>query len=132
MIDIHHLVYAGVLLVFLTGVALMALAGFLTLGTGFLAALMVRCVKGRTPDRLPLRVLEHPETVDLSLLMEEVEQDGHRPAEEPSAAGIGVGRGMGSRVRTRTTPAEVSVSAIRWRRRKSAVVPDVTKSRAGC
>jgi hypothetical protein len=51
MIDTHHLAYAGVLLVFLAGAAIVAISAFLILGTVWLTVIGVRFIKCRTPHK---------------------------------------------------------------------------------
>jgi hypothetical protein len=71
MIDTHHLTYAGVLLVFFAGAAIVAVSAFLLLGTAWLTAMAVRCIKRRTPHKLPGRVDKRRNAVEHALPMEE-------------------------------------------------------------
>lgn len=71
MIDTHHLAYAGVLLVFLTGAAIVALATFLFMATGVLAAAAVRIIKLHASARLTARAYKRKNAVEVPLSMEE-------------------------------------------------------------
>ena len=70
MIDTHHLAYAGVLLVFFTGAAIVATTAVLLLGIGFLSALAGRIIRHHAPHMLsvPARKAGKPQE---SLSMEE-------------------------------------------------------------
>jgi hypothetical protein len=71
MIETHHLVYAGVLLVFLTGAATVALTAFLFIGTGLVTAIGVRFIKHRMALKLRKQADRRANAVELPLPMEE-------------------------------------------------------------
>lgn len=71
MIDNHHLAYAGVLLVFLAGAAIIAMASLLFLATGALAAVAVRIIKHLAHGRVPDRARKGRKAVERPLPMEE-------------------------------------------------------------
>ena len=71
MIATHHLAYAGVLLVFFAGAAIVAITAFLLLGTAWLTAVAVRVIKRRTPHKLPGQADKRRNAVEQALPMEE-------------------------------------------------------------
>lgn len=71
MIDPHHLAYGGVLLVFLTGAAIVALAFFAFLSTGVLAVLACRIIKRFALGRLPGGAAVRRNAVEPVMPMEE-------------------------------------------------------------
>lgn len=122
MIDPHHLVYAGVLLLFFTCAAIVALAGFLALGAGLLTAVVVRYTQRRNLCMLPRAAPENPKTAELSMLMEEsVESAGQGQARIRQDAGGRLEDSDRTSVCIGTAPVEASVSTIRWRRNKTAI-----------
>jgi hypothetical protein len=71
MIDTHHLAYAGVLLVFLVGAAVLAVSAFLILATAWLAVIGVRFIKRRTPHKPPGRTGKSRNALEPVLPIEE-------------------------------------------------------------
>ena len=92
MIDTHHLAYAGVLLVFFTGAAIIAATAVLLLGIGFLSALAARIIKHRTSHMLSARAREagKPEP---ALSMEEALRQVAASKVAPTQARRGTARG---------------------------------------
>lgn len=71
MIDTGHLVYAGVLLLFLAGAVIVALAALLFLSTGFLTAAAARIIRRGRLGTGPARRSRRGATLDVPLPMEE-------------------------------------------------------------
>ena len=92
MIDTHYLAYAGVLLVFFTGAAIVAATAVLLLGTGFLTALASRIIRNHAPHMLsvPARKAGKPQAV---VSMEEALRQVAASKAAPTQARRGTARG---------------------------------------
>jgi hypothetical protein len=63
MIDSNHLVYGSVILMFLVGALIVAVAGMLLLGVGFTVAMTVRFRKRRMPPKMVIAKAPQEEDV---------------------------------------------------------------------
>ncbi|MGX9898980.1 hypothetical protein ACW0JT_02245 [Arthrobacter sp. SA17] len=119
MIDTHHLAYAGVLLVFLAGTAIVAVSAFLLLGTAWLTVTGVRFVKRRRPHRPPGRAGKRRDALEPVLPMEEALRQAaagkanypQEPSGNDRESAIGARRGPSRRLRAQRRRTSVRTNA---------------------
>ena len=102
MIDTLHLTYAAVLLVFLTGAAIIALSAFLLLSTGLLATTAVRFAKRHNGHMWPSRAGRRTKAGEPPLPMEEALRQV--AAEKAASPDEGPGNHQGTAVHPRRAP----------------------------
>ena len=102
MIDTLHLTYAGVLLVFLTGAAFIALSAFLLVSTGLLATIAVRFAKRHNRHTLPSRARRRTKAGEPPLPMEEALRQV--AAEKAASSDKGPGSHQRTAVHLRSAP----------------------------